>query len=317
MVKKILFLLFSFFCFFRAYAQTCDCYIQSADTFPLVHMGLGTDTGGAPYYRCNNCSSLPIKLPFKFCFYGKGYDTVYINNKGSLSFIHPDFNYSNTGLPAGNDTLLLDVFPGDIDNRYSNSFSGIYYKMTPTHLIVQWSTVGYNTFDDDLYDNFQVTITNGNDTILPPGNNVSYCYWLMQWASADSSGGSNGFGGIPTSIGVNKGDHTHYAQIGEFNYPGSAYGGPFNSNGGVYWLINKSFIFNTCVTGNFIPPVLVQQNNCDSIILCADDTATFTVSFLCPQQGQSATLGTYSPGLSGLTTTYTYANAIYIMQICG
>jgi len=274
-------------------------------------MKLGTDTGRAPYYRCTNCSSLPIQLPFKFCFYGKEYDTVYINNKGSLSFVHPDFDYSSKGLPAGNDTLLLDVFPGDIDNRYPNSFSAIYYKITSTHLIVQWSTVGYSTFDDDLYDNFQVTITNGNDSILPPGNNVSYCYWLMQWASADSSGGSNGFGGIPTSVGINKGDHVHCAQIGEFNYPGSAYAGPFNPNGGLYWLINKSFIFNTCVTGNTIPPILIQQNNCDSIILCAGDTTAFTVSFLCPQQGQTATLLTYSPGLSGLTTTNSNANSIY------
>lgn len=312
MFKKIFFLLAGILWFFSSvYSQNCDCYIQSADTFPLAPMGLGTDTGSAPYYRCNNCSSLPIKLPFTFCFYGKNYDTVYINNKGSLSFIHPDFDYSSTGLPAGNDTLLLDVFPANIDNRYSNSFSGIYYQITPTHVIVQWSTMGYNTFDDDLYDNFQITITNGNDTILPPGNNVSYCYWLMQWASADSSGGSNGFGGIPTSVGVNKGDHVHYAQIGEFNYPGAAYGGPSNPNGGVYWLINKSFIFNTCVNGNTIPPMLIQQSSCDSVILCAGDTATFTVSFLCAQQGQKATLLTNSQGLSGLTTTLTNANSIY------
>lgn len=313
MFKKIFFLLTGLLCFYSsAHSQICDCYSQNAyKTFPLAPMSLGTDTGAAPYYRCNNCSSLPVKLPFTFCFYGKDYDTVYINNKGSLSFVHPDFDYSSKGLPAGNDTLLLDVFPANINNRYSNSFSAIYYQVTSTHLIVQWNTMGYSTFDDDLYDNFQVTITNGNDSILPPGNNVSYCYWLMQWASADSSGGSNGFGGIPTSIGVNKGDHVHYAQIGEFNYPGAAYGGPFNISGGVYWLINKSFIFNTCVNGNSIPPILIQSSNCDSVILCADDTATFTVSFLCPQQGQSATLMTYSPGLSGLTTTAGNANSIY------
>lgn len=302
--------------FTGTHAQSCDCYIQNADTtFALAPMGLGTDTGGAPYYRCDNCSSLPIKIPFHFCFYGNEYDTVYINNKGSLSFIHPVFNFSSTGLPAGNDTLMLAAFWSDIDNRMVDPFSAIYYSLSPTHLIVQWSTVGYNTFDDDLYNNFQLTITNGSDPILPTGNNVAYCYWLMQWASADSSGGIGGFDGIPATVGINKGDNIHYAQIGEFNFPGSAYSGPFNPNSGVYWLINKSFIFNTCVSRDTIPPVIIHTNSCDSIVICAGDTTTFTTSFICAQKGQTATLSLSPDSLSGLTTNVTSANALYTISI--
>ena len=301
---------------FGAYSQSCNCYIQNADsTFPLVLMSLGTDTGGAPHYRCNNCSSLPIKLPFSFCFYGKEYDTVYINNKGSLSFVNPVFNYSSAGLPAGNDTLLLSAFGADINNRFANSFSGIYYKITPTHMIAQWSTVGYSTFDDDLYNNFQVTITNGADSILPSGNNVSYCYWLMQWASGDSTRGTMGFAGLPAYIGVNKGDHVHYAQFGEFDFPGYSYAGPFDTNSGVYWLNGKSFIFNTCVSGNNIPPVIINPNSCDTISICAGDTALFTTSFLCPQQGQTATLSISSNGVSGLTNTTSNTNSIFSIKV--
>jgi hypothetical protein len=117
-------------------------------------MQLGTDTGGAPDYRCNNCSSAAIAMPFNFCFYGKNYDTVYINNKGSITFGSPVFNFSSTGLPAGADTLALNVFYADVDDSATPGY--IYYKVTPTHLIVQWNTVGYNTFDCDLYDNFQI-----------------------------------------------------------------------------------------------------------------------------------------------------------------
>lgn len=316
MKKNLLLFICILFISVQVYAQSCDCYIANAyNTFPPVPMGLGTDTGGAPFYRCNNCSSIPIKLPFNFCFYGKEYDTVYINNKGSISFVNPVFNYPSAGLPEGNDTLMLAAFLADIDNRGVDPFSTICYQLTPTHLIVQWSTVGYNTFDDDLYDNFQVTITNGNDSLLPAGNNVSYCYWLMQWASADSSGGTGGFGGIPARVGVNKGDHINYAQIGEFNFPGSAYNGPFSATGGIYWLINKSFIFNTCVTGNDIPPVIINPNTCDTLTVCALDTGIFSVSFLCAQQSQTATLSVSSGGLQGITTTTTNNASIYTAKM--
>jgi len=302
-----------------AYSQSniCNCYIINADSNnPAVPLTQGTDIGYPPAYHCDNCSSQPIKLPFNFCFYGKDYDTVYVNNKGNLSFEKPIFTFSSKGFPLGADTLMLAPFYADVDDTPQNpasvSYAFISYKLTATHLIVQWSGIGYNTFDDDLYDYFQVTLTNGSDSILPAGNNVSYCYWLMQWASGDSSGGSAGFGGLPATIGVNKGDHVHYAQFGAFDFPGHNYYGPFDTNNQVYWLDNRSFIFNTCVSGNNIPPVIVKPPNlCDTITVCATDTVSFGISFLCPQPGQTATFSTSSPGLSGLTSSNNSAHSIY------
>jgi hypothetical protein len=270
-------------------------------------MVLGTDTGGPPDYRCSNCSSQAIKLPFKFCFYGKMYDTVYINNKGNLSFVNPVFTFSSKGLPAGNDTLMLDGFWADVDNIPA-PLSDIYYKITPTHMIVQWNNVGYNAFDDDLYDDIQITITNGADSILPPGNNVSYCYWLMRWAT------DGGFGDATARVGVNKGDNVHYAQFGTFCLPGTKYYGPFDTNSGLYWLDNKSFTFNTCVTGNNIPPVILNPGICDTVTVCAGDSMTFAASFLCPQQSQTATVSASSPGLSGFTTSTSNVNSLYTIS---
>lgn len=274
---------------------------------------MGTDTGAPPNYHCDNCSSQAIKLPFSFCFYGKQYDTVYINNKGDITFVHPEFSFSSKSFPLGNDTAMLAVFYSNVDDTPKVVLGPpnpayIYYKTTPTHLIVQWSTMGYNTFDDDIYNNFQVTITNGADTILPVGNNVSYCYWKMQWASGDS--GSMGFDGIPSTVGINKGDGIHYAQFGAFDFPGYTYQGPFDTNSQVYWLNEKSLIFNTCVSGNTIPPVIIKPDMCDTVTVCAGDTTVFITSFLCPQQGQTAMVSPSSK-LSGLTSTTTNANAIY------
>jgi hypothetical protein len=62
-----------------------------------------------------------------------------------------------------------------------------------------------------------------------------------------------------------------------------------------------SFTFNTCVSGNNIPPVIVNPDNCSSYDMCALDTVSFSAMFLCSEKGQKATLTAYSPGLSGLT----------------
>ncbi|HTA26227.1 MAG TPA: T9SS type A sorting domain-containing protein, partial [Bacteroidia bacterium] len=217
-------------------------------------------------------------------------------------FGRPVYKYTDAGFPQGADTSMLAVFLADIDNDgFPRPPGEVYYSVTPAHLIVQWDRVGYQTFDDDLYDNFQVTITNGADSILSAGNNVSYCYSVMSWASADSAGGSGGFFGVPAEVGVSKGDGVHYAQFGAFKYRGYYYYGPYDTNSELYWIENKSFTFNTCVSGNNIAPVIIAPV-CSSYDLCAVDTLSLSAFFLCSEKGQKATLTAYSPGLSGLTS---------------
>lgn len=317
MTKQVIALVIGILISANTFAQStsCACYVANADSvFPYVPLTQGTDVGYPPYYHCNNCSSQPIILPFSFCFYGKQYDTVYINNKGNLTFVHPEFRYSTSKFPLGNDTLMLAGYYTNVDDspkiilppRYNAVIS---YKLTPTHLIVQWSSVGYNVPDDDLYNNFQITITNGADSILPAGNNVAYCYQYMQWASGDS--GTPGFNATPSIIGVNKGDHFHYAQFGTFDYRGYTYFGPKDTTSELYWLDNKSFIFNTCANANNIPPVIVKSDSCSIDTVCRGDTLTLSATFLCPQQGQKATLTVTSPGISGFINDTVSGYSLY------
>ncbi len=291
------------------YSQTCSCFLTVDSSYQIVPLILGPHPGTPPLYQCGDCSSTSVPLPFSFCFYGKNYDTVYINAKGSISFHKPVYNFTNVGLPQGKDTLTLDAFLADV---YDSLTPGeIYYKISPTNLIVQWNTVGYQTFDCDLYDNFQVIITNGTDPILSTGNNVSYCYWLMKWATGDSSGGSGGFFGVPAKVGVSKGDGIHFAQFGTFNYHGYTYYGPYDTLSELYWIDNKSFTFNTCVSGNNIPPVIVNSDSCSIDTVCAGDTLSFGTTFLCSELGQKAVLTVSSPGMSGLTSDTVSANSLY------
>ncbi len=308
----------------RMFAQdSCVCYIPvpvngSDTTFKLVPLteGTGITNQGLPQnnYTNDDASTLPIPLPFNFCFYGQSFDTVYINNNGNISFVKPIYHFVNWPYPFGTDTLMIAPFYANVDTYGGSNLPGgdrVYYKITPTYMIVQWNAVGFydsplNIVDvDNLFDSFQLTITNGTDPILPGGNNVSFCYSSsvgMNWACSDTSGGFQGFGGVPATVGVNKGNKINSAQFGTFSIPGTQYYGPFGANDGLNWLNGKSFTFNTCVTGNIIPPVILNGNQaCDTFTVCALDTLTIPVSFLCPQQGQTCTISASSIGLTGIS----------------
>jgi hypothetical protein len=279
----------------------CHCFVPLDSTFQIAPMSEGPDKGTPPLYQNDNAATPPITLPFNFCFYGQNFDTLFISNNGIISFVQPVYNFiAAGGFPLGTDTLMIAPFYADAYTRLSAGL--VHYKITPTYMIVRWDSVGFKTLDQDFYNTFQLIITNGSDPILPGGNNVSFCYINMLWATADSSGGFDGFGGIPAIAGVNKGNGTDYAQMGTFNVPGYTYYGPFALLDGVNWLTFKSFVFNTCVTGNTIPPVILNsEQNCDTLIVCLSDTLRVTTTFLCPQQGQTATLSASYSGISNFS----------------
>jgi PKD repeat protein len=169
-------------------------------------------------------------------------------------------------------------------------------------MIVRWQSVGYfNTYADKLND-FQLIITDGSDPILPNGNNVNFCYGDMQWTTGDASNGTNGFGGDPATVGVNRGNGIDYIQIGRFDQPGTAYDGPFGNSDQVSWLDNQNFYFNVCNNGqgNNLPPIVNSAEVCDTIVLCAGDSLLISASFLSPEQGQNTT-ASISGSVSGLT----------------
>ena len=293
--------------------STCDCWIPLDTSFHIAPMTQGPaakDIGVAPQYLNDDGSTVPIKLPFNFCFYGQAFDTVYINNNGNISFIKPISAFVPGAFPFGTDTLMIVPFYSDIDTRAGGgSFFGngtVYYKITPTYMIVKWNAVGYQSFDVDFFNTFQLIITNGTDPILQSGNNVSFCYRDMGWASADVSGGMFGWTGIPATVGINKGNKMDFAQFGQFNFPGASYTGPSSATNGVYWLDNKSFTFNTCIIGNNIPPVIVHapETTCDTIeLLCPWETfsITATAMFLSPVQAQTSILSASYSGLTGFS----------------
>ena len=287
-------------------STSCSCLVPLDGTFTKADFSLGVTPGIAPDYRCDDAFTPSKNLPFPFIFYGTTYTSCFININGNISFVNGNSSFSAGGFPAGNasnlDTIMIAPFWGDVDTRDLGS-GLVYYKIAPTYMIVKWENVGYFSQHSDKKSTFQLIISNGTDPIIPNGNNIAFCYGDMQWTTGDASNGSGGFGGIPATVGVNKGDGISFIQMGRFDQAGSAYDGPYGNSDGVDWLDNQSFYFNASSSTNF-PPIATTFGGCgDTIKICAfSDTAIVGEVFLAPENNQTLTLSASAPTLGGNLT---------------
>ena len=274
-------------------STSCACW-QTRDTSWQVCQFDGSGGNGGPGvgpdYRNDDWTTNTINLPFTFCLYGTQWTTCFINNNGNVSFGAPYSTFTATGFPNNTFTMVAP-FWGDVDTRGGLPGGIVYYKITPTHMIVQWDSVGYFDSYTDKLNTFQMIMTNGSDPIVP-GGNVSFCYKDMQWTTGDASGGVNGFGGSDAVVGANEGNGIDYIQFGAFSSPGGTYNGPANGGSGIDWLDYQSFIFDACANNNNVPPTVSGLQICDTLQICLGDTLFLNVQFFSPEVAQTTTITT-------------------------
>lgn len=240
--------------------ETCNCWIEPDSTWTLLDNG--TDWAAAGWNSGDDGSHGPIALPFEVGFYGDLYDQVFININGNVSFDTLCGTFSSTGFPVSGYPMVAP-FWADADLRgVGEDVNQVHYKVTPSALYVSWSNVGYYNSNVGKLNSFQLIITNGADSAVPGGNNISFCYRDMQWTTGSASGGFGGFGGTPATVGANRGNGTAYLQVGRFDASGDAWDGPFNGSDGVDWLDGRHFAFST-IDEN-IPPFF-SSAECDTV----------------------------------------------------
>ena len=300
-------------------SSICSCMVTLDTTFSVVPF----TNGVSPDYRNDDGSSPKIGIPFTFNYYGVNYDSLYINNNGNVSFSNPYYNFTPYGFPDSTFNMIA-AFWGDVDTRDSSTLSGlVYYKITPTALIVKWEHVGYYTYHNDKLNTFQLILTDGTDPLLPAGDNVGFCYGDMQWTTGDASSGIAGFGGSAATVGVNKGDGVNYFQVGQFDTSGVAFDGPYGNIDQVDWLDNQGIYFNVSTTGN-IPPIIINNNICDTIDVYTGDTThsvlvdsvRFTIGVATPEINQSVNVTISSPDAANLNYILTKSSATYKEYAC-
>tara|TARA_B100000809_G_scaffold113711_1_gene112205 strand:- start:1443 stop:4445 length:3003 start_codon:yes stop_codon:yes gene_type:complete len=280
---------------FKAKKKTsdCGCYVTPDATYT---------TAFAPN---DDLSTSLLSIPFTFCLYGTNYNDLFVNTNGNVSFGTPYATYDPAGFPSS-DYVMVAPFWGDVDTR---GIGDVKYKITPTAMYINWEGVGYFDSHTDKVNTFQLIITDGSDPALPVGNNIAFCYGDMQWTTGDASQGVNGFGGLPSTVGVNKGDGTSFIQLGRFDQAGAAYDGPSGLNDGVDWLDNQSFYFNVC-SGTNIPPIAnftpaISASGggaCDTVKMCGvNDTLIIDALFLSPEIGETTTIVINFNGATGFS----------------
>ncbi len=185
----------------------------------------------------------PINLGWTFSFCGDSFTQVWINTNGNLTFTGPLAQFSANGFPFG--TPMVAAFWSDIDTR-NLACGQIWYKLTPNYLIASWDNTGYYNQQCDKTVSFNLVISDGTLAGgLGVGNTIGFRYGDMQFTTGSASGGVNGFGGVPATVGFNSGNNTNFEQIGRFDQPGTSYDGGFGANDGVDFLDNKCFVFKS------------------------------------------------------------------------
>lgn len=282
-----------------SFSQNCGGYIPADSSYSIAISP--SDDG----------SSIQLSLPFNFCFYGINYNSLYINNNGNITFGLPLATFS-TSPPYS--FPMLSVFGGDVDTR---GIGTVKYKITPTAIFINWENVGYYNSHTDKTNTFSLVITDGNDTIIPPGQNVGLNYYDMNWTTGDASGGTSGFGGSGANIFLNKGDSINYASLGLFDQSGGTYDGNYGLNDGISWLTGKTIYLNTCTSSN-LPPAICGKKFCDSLYTCTGpDTLLLDYYLLSPEPLETTTVSldsSSSPGISisGLSNANT---SHFILQV--
>ncbi|MFM2207155.1 MAG: hypothetical protein RL213_1130 [Bacteroidota bacterium] len=293
----------------RPASTSCNCWIPRDATWNIVPFTIGSP----PDYRNDDGSTSLITIPFNLCFYGQPVNQIYINNNGNISIGSSYSTFSASSFPTSSFSMIAP-FWADVDTRGTGS-GLVYYKVTPTYMIIQWDNVGYFSSMFDKLNTFQLIITDGNDPIINPGNNVQFCYKDMQWTTGAASQGVNGFGGVPATVGVNRGNGTDYIQIGRYDQAGIAYDGPYGNNDGVSMLDFQTYLFNVCVSSSNIPPIIQSDQVCDTLTLCENDTLLIDANFLSPEAGQTTVPNVNPNGMPGVSVVTSTSGNIAAEQV--
>ncbi len=239
-----------------------------------------------------------VNIPFTFCFYNQTFNSFFINNNGNITFDQGYNTFTAAGFPSATAPPMIAPFWGDVDTGDpGNCLGQVRYEVFPDHAVVYWDNVGvFPGTDPNQRNSFQVVISNGSSSVLPPNCNVGFIYGDMQWTTGTASGGTNGFGGTPANVGANRGDGVGYIQLGRFDADNDTYDGPFGNNDGVNFLDDAVFFFNTCIPpggGNNIPPfaafsgVNSNLSICDPVVICSGAARDIEFDFFPVEQNQT------------------------------
>ena len=188
-----------------------------------------------------------VPLGFTINFFGRERAQGWVNNNGNITFDSPLATYTPFGLESTRREIVAAFF-ADVDTRPTGSALVTYGPDTVDGrraFGANYINVGYFREHSDKLNTFQIVIIERSDT--GAGNfDLEFNYEKIVWETGDASGGVNGFGGVPASVGWSNGSG---APGTSFELAGSLVSGSFLDSGR-YSLARGRL--NSTVQGRFV-----------------------------------------------------------------
>jgi len=133
----------------------------------------------------NDDGYMSLNLGFNVTFFGNVYNSLYINNNGSVSFGNGVAQYIPDGV-TGTSRPIISPFFGDVDTRHIDS-GAVHYNLMQNQLVVTWDKVGYYDSHADKTDSFQLVLRGDGYTPAVGEGLIGFFYGNMGWDSTETS----------------------------------------------------------------------------------------------------------------------------------
>ncbi|MFL6117705.1 MAG: nidogen-like domain-containing protein [Catenulispora sp.] len=167
---------------------------------------LGTTCQASQVAPNDDGSSPAIPMPFSIDFYGRQFQSLWVNNNGNVTFDGPMSDYTPANLTTFNRPTIA-AWWADVDTRGALSMP-VRYGLGDVGgrqaLCVDYDHVGYYSGHDDKLDSFELFIVDRGD-VAPGAFDIVYRYSQLQWETGDAGDGTGGVGGTSAAVGYTNG----------------------------------------------------------------------------------------------------------------
>ena len=161
----------------------------------------------------DDASSSQVDLGFEVNFFGQGYDGLYVNNNGNITFGEDLLQYTPTSL-TDIEAAIIAPFWADVDTRGSGTVTyGTDVIDGRGAFGVTWHEVGFFEEHEAPTNTLQLVIIDRSD-VEPGAFDIEFNYDTIQWETGDAGGqwetgdaggGEEGLGGFSARAGFSAG----------------------------------------------------------------------------------------------------------------
>ncbi|WP_410597343.1 nidogen-like domain-containing protein [Amycolatopsis sp. lyj-23] len=154
-------------------------------------------------------SSPEIPMPFGVNFFGRQFNSLWVNNNGNVTLDGPMSDFTPSALATAGRPIIA-AWWADVDTRGPLS-TPVHYGLGSVGgrqaICINYDHVGYYSAHDDKLNSFQLYIVDRTD-IATGAFDIVLRYSRLQWETGDASGGTGGVGGISAGVGYTNGTST-------------------------------------------------------------------------------------------------------------